>query len=417
MPKKFLCGQCGQMHEVVLLCDTMDCNGNSCLTCAGIPAVPQGDWFCRNCTTFPHPEAPPSKTQRFTSPSADYPPKTAAPADSASSLPPVPPLPTPPTLVPPTTATTDAAKTTAGKAAADKAAADKAAADKAAAASSDALTNASLLNLMTKIDTKLDTLNATVTSTQTDLANLASTAATKQDLNNLHDTITNETKTFIAAATTPMQNNINNLTTQMQQLTTRLDTMDPTAASSNSPLHAMVHRQQTVLDRLDPAHRSLSFIGFDDTAPAARFTAIKTFLDTHSPNTPYQSIDTIFKGPYNNRTPTQTTVVLFHSSQVRDSTLKHLTENNLTLSHNGKTLRLAKTQPKQQLTRNYALRKANDLLKTHPHATGKTITINWKLDNSTDRTVTVNHAPAFTQTKSDLTGTFLPPFTDLTIPI
>ena len=143
----------------------------------------------------------------------------------------------------------------------------------------------------------------------------------------------------------------------------------------------------------------------------------KTFLDTYAPNHPYQSIDTIFKGPYNNRTATQTTVVQFHTSNVRDSTLKHLNDNNHTLAHSGKTLRLAKTRPKQQLTRNYALRKANDLLKNHPHATGKTITINWNLDNSTDRTVTVNLVPAFTQTKSDLTGTFLAPFTDLSIPI
>ena len=125
----------------------------------------------------------------------------------------------------------------------------------------------------------------------------------------------------------------------------------------------------------------------------------------------------MYKGPYNARTATPLTTVLYHTKNNRDNVLKTLTDGNHTCTFNGTNLRTSKTKTKLQLQRNYALKKAKDLLTDDPATRTKTVTLNWKLDNTTDRKVTVNGTPAFTQTKDDPVGTFHAPFLTLTIPL
>ena len=125
-------------------------------------------------------------------------------------------------------------------------------------------------------------------------------------------------------------------------------------------------------------------------------------------------MDPIYNGPYNKRRLTGNHTVTFATQDTRDDVLSKL--KDLTPSTpDGAKLRLDKTKTQQQLTRNSALHLAKDLLSKDPNSQGKTITINWKLDGTSNRMVTADTTTAFTQTRQDLTGTFHAPFTHLTV--
>ena len=62
--------------------------------------------------------------------------------------------------------------------------------------------------------------------------------------------------------------------------------------------------------------------------------------------------------------------------------------------------------------RNWALRKAGDILKGDRRTSGKETKVNL----NQERNVTVDGVPAFSQDPTDLRGSFLPPFNDLRIP-
>ena len=66
--------------------------------------------------------------------------------------------------------------------------------------------------------------------------------------------------------------------------------------------------------------------------------------------------------------------------------------------------------------RNFSLRKAEELLKSHPQASGLNVKINWKTSEAGVRNVEVNNATAFIQKKAEVGGTFLPPFENLALP-
>ena len=61
--------------------------------------------------------------------------------------------------------------------------------------------------------------------------------------------------------------------------------------------------------------------------------------------------------------------------------------------------------------KNWALRRAEELIKQSPAAQEQSVRIDWK-----SRSVTVNNTPAFVQMKDDLIGSFYAPFSALTIP-
>ena len=99
--------------------------------------------------------------------------------------------------------------------------------------------------------------------------------------------------------------------------------------------------------------------------------------------------------------------------QRSEQALAKLKEHPLTLT-NGTTLRVDTKKGARQLQRNYSLTHAEELLKNHPANAQKNVHLNWKLQGSSTRNVTVNDVPAFTQLATDTTGTFSPDFHTLT---
>ena len=76
----------------------------------------------------------------------------------------------------------------------------------------------------------------------------------------------------------------------------------------------------------------------------------------------------------------------------------------------GKTIMVKKARSKVNGQQNCAVRRAFEVIKDSPLSGRKSVEIQWK-----DRVVTVNNVAAFTQGKQDTTGSFQPPYTELSL--
>ena len=81
----------------------------------------------------------------------------------------------------------------------------------------------------------------------------------------------------------------------------------------------------------------------------------------------------------------------------------------------GGAIRVDYAKTAKQLTRNWAMKKANDFIKADGRSSGSDIVINWKIEGSKDRSVTVNGFVAFLQEKQDSIGSFSEDFKHLTV--
>ena len=76
-------------------------------------------------------------------------------------------------------------------------------------------------------------------------------------------------------------------------------------------------------------------------------------------------------------------------------------------------LSVARAKTAVQKKRNDALHRACDVLKKEDRSKNKSVTIEWQIDDSKDRSVSVDKVPIFLQKVTDLTGSFLSPFQDV----
>ena len=90
--------------------------------------------------------------------------------------------------------------------------------------------------------------------------------------------------------------------------------------------------------------------------------------------------------------------------------------SSIELNVGSKKLMIKPARTELQRKRNYAMRKAEELIKASTLTAGKEVKIEWKVDGSRERLVTVNGTTAFKQGEHDVKGVFLQPFADLVIP-
>ena len=80
---------------------------------------------------------------------------------------------------------------------------------------------------------------------------------------------------------------------------------------------------QSQLDRLDPARKSLSFIGFQSTDAIARTKVIEDFFKEHFASLQSRiTIEHVMKGPVNDRKMKSVSIIEFHNKAERDSMCK-----------------------------------------------------------------------------------------------
>ena len=120
-----------------------------------------------------------------------------------------------------------------------------------------------------------------------------------------------------------------------------------------------------------------------------------------------------FTGPYNNRKLSTASWIEFSNCDTAKDFLKHTEKEDFKVD--GATIKIKFARTQFQKKRNYAMRKAEELLKGHQKTGRNVVTTEWKITDSKDRRILVNGALAFSQAPYDGTGTFLPPFLDLCI--
>ena len=81
------------------------------------------------------------------------------------------------------------------------------------------------------------------------------------------------------------------------------------------------------------------------------------------------------------------------------------------MTESGVNIKIKRAMTKINSKRNWALRRASELITQAPESRGHSVKIEWK-----DRTVTVNSTAAFIQAKDDLIGNFCAPYSALHIP-
>jgi hypothetical protein len=83
--------------------------------------------------------------------------------------------------------------------------------------------------------------------------------------------------------------------------------------------------------------------------------------------------------------------------------------------HGGKHVVVKMARAKMQKQRNWAIRKADSLIKESPQSTGKEVKILWTVEGSKERQVVVNNVVAFRQGRDDPHGSFEAEFDSLVI--
>ena len=220
--------------------------------------------------------------------------------------------------------------------------------------------------------------------------------------------------------------NVNKALDETKTLNNRLLVVEQTGSSAVvdarlKKLESQVAAMQRQNNRNDPAHKRLAFIGFSSGAGSeTRKAAMDAFLKQYAPSQTAKTYGdfTSWSSETNARVISRVSYAEFEDAKAVESALKSIKSKlpkcdkdavKLTGSEHAK-VRHAKTQ--QNIDRDTALRKAEELIKSSPAATGKTV----ERKGGAERTVVVNGETVFLQDKKGVSGTFYAPFEALTIP-
>ena len=127
------------------------------------------------------------------------------------------------------------------------------------------------------------------------------------------------------------------------------------------------------------------------------------------PHIRFSDIGNFMKGPRGSRVITPAAYAQLGSSDARDAALK-LLGASATLT-TGEQVKVKAAISKVNSHRNWALRKAEELVKASNSAAGKRVELSFK-----ERVVKVDNAVAFEQSPEDLGGTFKGAFSSLRLP-
>ena len=111
--------------------------------------------------------------------------------------------------------------------------------------------------------------------------------------------------------------------------------------------------------KLDPAQKSLRWRGFKTDSGLARVAYIEKELQNLGCS--HCTVEHIYKGPRDNRTMTDMSVVDVGSNSVRERLLKDFGSKKI-LDQNRGELKIDRAKTGWQIQRNHALRKACDVL-------------------------------------------------------
>lgn len=379
MAKHLTCTTCKNAvkQSDILICEGVNCGTRSCCKCAMVQFPPDNAWFCEKCSVPPlatgkrgKPEAPtfPMNTPDLSAKVA----RVAEKLGTPDGLPKAPELP-------------------------------------------GLSGNAASSNLNVNMDGSLDvcaqlnTLTQLMTNMNVSMEELKQNVATKGDLQSLR----NEMEVKLSESVSPLKNDVKNIPKIVEEeVSKRVGPFSSSASTHElNNLTKIVEQQQKLVDRLDPATKSLVVIGFTDETAEDRISMIEKFAKEHLVSCGSVKVSNEYKGAYGNRSLKSLSTMEFESTQKRDAAFEKF-KNGLVMKSNGTSLKVDKAKLQRQRTRNGLMYKAEELVKTHAKAAGKSVSIEWG-KSKTQRAVMVGDVIAFVQEPSDVCGKFVGEFSDL----
>ena len=196
--------------------------------------------------------------------------------------------------------------------------------------------------------------------------------------------------------------------TQFLELQTRVEKLE----SNQSQSQINFLRQQ--LSRLDPAHKSICMRGFGDNDGESRTKTIEQMLLSKVAHIKASRVEHVYIGTGAERKISNMTIVEFATNALREQVLKKTSETHIEDAQ-GHVITVARAKTAAQLHRNGAMRRALKMIKSHAAARGREPQINWKVENSKDRTIEVDNTIVFSQSPNDIGGIFRGPFSNLVL--
>lgn len=265
--------------------------------------------------------------------------------------------------------------------------------------------------------TQSNTANSTSSNTGlpevlAELKALREQQVTKTDLANLRQELLQSTSQLLDTKLAPLQEELaalkakhTTLAAKQAALEGELSELKQKLATTSTGTSATNFLPAT----LDPATKRAAFVGWPDTVGAKqRLQQMEALVTTTFSDFKPVTYLNDFKGPYNNRKLGNVSFVEFGSQDAVRDFVKAVEESGVVVETEGKQLQVKQAQTQKQRTRNWALRKAEELVKAVPGTTG--VKLDWK-----ERKVKVGEEAAFEQGKDNL-GTFLGNFTNLKLP-
>ena len=161
-----------------------------------------------------------------------------------------------------------------------------------------------------------------------------------------------------------------------------------------------------LFDPTDSAHKRVAFVGFTSMDLNARMQEMNAFCAKFPQIRPL-ACGNFYGGPYSNRTLTKAGYAEFTDADAAKAFFKLAEKSTLKVGSDELTVKMARS--KINTTRNWAIRKAHELLKAA--AIGKKVDIEWK-----ERVVKVDDIECFVQGKMELRGSFMGNYSTLTLP-
>ena len=201
-----------------------------------------------------------------------------------------------------------------------------------------------------------------VNKVQANLGWLQKCVAKKHDLAVLQQQLLEETDKLVDAKLKPLQEKLDALEAknsaleaEVQELKRKQAITTSTTTSTNLP------------PQLDLTTKRAAFLGWPDTVSArSRVQQMEAFLDNSFPEFKPVTYVNQYKGPYNNRKLGTVSFVEFGDKDTAKDFVQAVESSGLQVQAGGKMLVVKKARTQQASSRNWALRKAEELLKAAP---------------------------------------------------
>ena len=244
--------------------------------------------------------------------------------------------------------------------------------------------------IMTNMGTK-----AAITNSQVQIMR-----ATKALIGQSETKIRNEMQEQISKAVDPLKDEMSDLRNKISQLET-------TSSSSNS---GMTKETMSLLNSFDPALRRVAFIGFKlGTSETDRTIDLQRWASSVGNFGEYQT-GHFYNGPRNNKILSVASYMEYHSEMMAQNFIIAAKDKQFCLT-TGEKVKVKIAVTKINSSRNWALRKAEDLIKSDSVTGNRVLKTDWK-----NRTITVGGNIVFNQCPTDLKGSFVDEYVHLKFP-